>query len=108
MSAFVDKSQCKELRPFPGVSMFVTHSETMTVSLVEMEPGAVIERHSHPHEQVGRLISGRAQFDIGEESRIVEAGQMWLIPGGVEHRVEALEQPVIALDVFHPVREDYR
>jgi hypothetical protein len=32
---------------------------------------------------------------------------IWRIPGGVVHRVRALDHPAVALDVFHPIREDY-
>jgi quercetin dioxygenase-like cupin family protein len=32
---------------------------------------------------------------------------MYTIPGGVTHRVVALEEGAKALDIFHPVREDY-
>ena len=79
----------------------------MMLSLVEMRPGAVVEEHSHPHEQVGILISGQLTFTIGDETQVVRPGQMWRIPGGVVHRAVAGNEPVRALDVFCPVREGY-
>ena len=63
--------------------------------------------HSHPHEQAGLLVSGRLKFTIGEETRLLEPGDQWLIPGGVPHTVVAVDGPAVALDVFNPVREDY-
>ena len=78
------------------------------LSLVEMEPHAVVEEHSHPHEQMGLMLEGEADFTIGDEQLRVKPGQMWRIPGGVKHRVVALDKPVRALDVFHPPREDYQ
>jgi hypothetical protein len=33
---------------------------------------------------------------------------MWRIPGGAVHSAVAGDNPVKALDVFHPIREDYR
>jgi len=33
---------------------------------------------------------------------------MWRIPGGVVHQATAGSTPVRALDVFHPIRDDYR
>ena len=80
----------------------------MMLSLVEMRPGAVVEEHSHPHEQVGVLISGELTFTIGDETQVVQPGKMWRIPGGVVHGAVAGDEPVQALDVFCPVREDYR
>jgi len=78
------------------------------LSLVEFEPHAVVEEHSHPHEQCGLMLEGEAEFIVGGESRIVKAGEMWRIPGGVLHKVIAGAAPVRALDVFHPIRDDYR
>ena len=61
------------------------------LSYLEMDQGAVIPLHDHPHEQGGMLIEGRLEFTLGEETRIVEAGAMFLIPPNVPHRVHALE-----------------
>ena len=77
------------------------------MSLAEFESGAVVEAHSHPHEQVGMVLEGHARFFIGDEERLLGPGDMFTIPGGVTHRVVAEGGPVKALDIFHPIREDY-
>ncbi|RMG41770.1 MAG: cupin domain-containing protein [Planctomycetota bacterium] len=92
---------------FPGVEIFTAAGDRLMLSLVVFEPHAVVEEHSHPHEQAGMVLEGRAHFFVGDEDRILGPGDMYRIPGGVPHRVVALEEPVKALDVFHPVREDY-
>ena len=108
MSYFTQKSDCVHHYIFPGVEIFTTCGQEMMLSLVEMEPHAVVQPHSHPHEQVGLMLSGTAEFTIGEETQTIGPGQMWRIPGGVLHKVVAGDQPVRALDVFHPIRDDYR
>lgn len=105
---FVDKNDCSHHRIFPGVDIYTTHGDGIMLSLVEFEPHAVVEEHSHPHEQMGLMLEGQAEFIVGGESRTVRAGEMWSIPGGVKHKVIAGDQPVRALDVFHPIRDDYR
>jgi quercetin dioxygenase-like cupin family protein len=105
---FVDKNECSHHEIFPGVHIYTVAGGELMLSLVEMEPGAVVEKHDHPHEQMGLMLEGEAEFTIGDEQRLIRAGQMWRIPGGVPHKVVAGEKPVRALDVFHPVREDYR
>jgi len=77
------------------------------LSYLEMDPGAEVPLHSHPHEQGGILVSGRLQLTIGEETRVVEAGSLFLIPPHVPHRAVACDGPAVILDVFSPVREDY-
>ena len=78
------------------------------LSVVDLEPGAVVEEHSHPHEQVGMVLGGRATFWIGDEEKTLQAGDLYRIPGHVRHRVVALDAPVRALDIFFPIREEYR
>jgi len=82
--------------------------ERMMLSLAQLEPHAVVEEHSHPHEQVGMVVEGKAVFYIGAEQKTLGPGDMYRIPGNVRHKVVALEQPVKALDIFNPIREDYR
>ena len=54
------------------------------------------------------VVKGSALFIVGDEERTLKSGEMYFIPGDVPHRVVALEDGCEALDVFHPVREDYR
>ncbi len=92
----------------PGVEICVTAGEGLMLSLVNLEPGSIVPEHSHPHEQMGMMLSGRAEFTIGGVSRILGPGDSWRIPGHVLHEVRTLDEgPAVALDVFHPVREDY-
>lgn len=94
-------------RLFPGVEIRTTAGTGLMLSVVHFEPRSVVPEHSHPHEQMGVMISGRLEFTIGGQTRVLGPGDMWSIPGGVPHRVVALEEPAVALDVFHPIREDY-
>lgn len=104
---FVDKEECAQHTIFPGVTIKTMGGEQMLVSFVEFAPGSVVEEHSHPHEQVGMVLSGKAHFFVGDEDRVLGAGEMYRIPGGVRHRVVALDERVTALDIFHPVRNEY-
>jgi quercetin dioxygenase-like cupin family protein len=71
-----------------------------------LQKGAVLPMHKHPHEQTGYLASGRLDLTIGVESRRLESGDSWCIPGDTEHGAKAIEDSV-AVEVFSPVREDY-
>jgi quercetin dioxygenase-like cupin family protein len=93
---------------FPGVTIRTAAAERTMLSLVDLAPHAVVEEHSHPHEQVGMVLRGRAVFVIGGEEKTLGPGDMYRIPGGVRHKVVALDEPAQALDVFAPVREEYR
>lgn len=104
---FVRPDECSRHTIFPGVDVHTAAGEQMMLSLAVFEPNAVVEAHSHPHEQVGMVVEGRAVFYVGETERELGPGDMYFIPGGVTHRVVALGKGCKALDVFHPIREDY-
>jgi quercetin dioxygenase-like cupin family protein len=57
---------------------------------------------------MGMLLEGELTFTIGGQTQKLGPGQMWRIPGGIVHSAVAGDKPVKALDVFHPVRDDYR
>ena len=104
----VDKTDCSHHVIFPGVDIFTTHGERLMLSLVEFQPLAVVEEHSHPHEQLGILLEGEGEFTVGDQTRHVRPGDVWRIPGGVPHKLVAGDRPVRAIDVFHPIREEYK
>jgi len=93
---------------FPGVNITTCAADKMMMSCVDLAPGSVVAEHSHPHEQVGMVLAGKAIFYIGEETKTLQAGDMYRIPGNVRHKVVVLDQPAKALDIFCPIREDYR
>lgn len=104
---FIDIANIPPISPVPGCRMRTPFGTNMMLSYLEMDPGAEVPLHHHPHEQGGILIEGRLQLTIGDETRVVSPGAMFLIPPNVPHRAVALDGPVRVLDVFSPVREDY-
>jgi quercetin dioxygenase-like cupin family protein len=105
---FPNPDECGRHTIFPGVTIRTCAAEKMMLSVVDLAPGSVVEEHSHPHEQVGMVLEGRATFFIGDEQKTLQGGDLYRIPGNVRHRVIALDQPVKAIDIFYPVREEYR
>jgi quercetin dioxygenase-like cupin family protein len=91
----------------PGIAQktLVYGERTLMVEFL-LKKGSILPRHSHPHEQIGYLITGRIRLSIDSERYDVESGDSWSIPGGMEHGAETLED-AIAVEVFSPVREDY-
>lgn len=104
---FVPAGQGSHHAIFPGVDIRTTAGQGIMLSLVTFEPGSLVPDHSHPHEQMGLMLSGKAEFTVGGQTRILGPGDIWKIPGGVIHRVRALDGPALALDIFNPIREDY-
>lgn len=93
---------------FGAITARTFWGEQMLLSMVDLPAQSVVPMHSHPHEQAGIVLSGELTFTIGGETRTLFPGDMYIIPGGVEHTVAAGNAPAQALDIFSPVREDYK
>jgi quercetin dioxygenase-like cupin family protein len=92
----------------PGVTLkAMTDGDRMMLMDVHLEAGSVVEMHTHPHEQTGRLIKGKLKFEIGDETFELGPGDAWIIPGDVPHEATAIDECSI-IEVFSPPREDYR
>jgi quercetin dioxygenase-like cupin family protein len=92
-----------------GVRASALFGEGAMLNLLDFEPGSRVERHSHPHEQLGMVLEGELVLEVGGIPHRLGPGGCWQIPGGVVH--SAWTEPgqrCRALDVFQPVREDYR
>lgn len=84
----------------------LVHGAKSLMTEFRLRKGAILPRHSHPHEQTGYLVSGRIRLSIGPDQYDAKAGDSWCVPGGVEHGADILEDSV-AIEVFSPVRDDY-
>ncbi len=74
-----------------------------------LTPGMQTNPHSHPFEQLAYIVSGRMKFVIGEDTFEAGPGSVIRIPPDVEHYGEPIgDEPVLNLDVFSPIRDDYR
>jgi quercetin dioxygenase-like cupin family protein len=92
----------------PGVAMRPLFGEKAMLNMVDFEPKAKVPLHSHPHEQLGLVLEGSLVLVIGGLEHRLRPGDAYAIPGGVEHGAWTEDEPCKVLDVFHPVREDYR
>ncbi|MCA9999627.1 MAG: cupin domain-containing protein [Anaerolineales bacterium] len=108
MSYFCDVENRESKQLAPGVNARTFWGEKMLLAVVVLDPHAVVPMHSHPHEQCGTVIEGTMRLTIAGEARWLKPGDTYVIPGGVEHMAEAGEEAARILDVFAPVREEYK
>lgn len=84
----------------------LAHSENIMVCEMHFEKGAVGAPHSHPHEQVSYVISGKFEFTIGGKKIVVGPGDTTYKQPNVVHGAVCLEEGVM-LDIFTPERKDF-
>ena len=81
--------------------------ERMMVCRLRFAPGVVTPPHDHPHEQMTLVERGRVLFTIGEEQRVALAGDILHFPPGSWHGATMLDEEVVLVDIFSPIREDF-
>jgi quercetin dioxygenase-like cupin family protein len=93
---------------FDAIKIRTCAGEHLQFSLVDIPAGGVVGEHAHANEQMGLVLEGEMDFTIGGETKRLRTGDVFRIPGGVVHSVVAGDRPVKALDVFYPIRDEYR
>jgi quercetin dioxygenase-like cupin family protein len=97
-----------EIEAVPGVHRRVLScGDQVMVVQFRIAQGAEVPVHTHPHEQVGHVVSGRMRFRLGDDERELGPGDGYAVPGNVPHGAVGVTD-TIAVDSFHPVRDDYR
>ena len=90
----VNKSGAPALTRDDGLISHRLHSQhevaetDLTITWVDVEPGARQVRHEHDPEQVYVILSGTGVMTVGDDERTVAAGDLVHIPANTEHGLE--------------------
>jgi quercetin dioxygenase-like cupin family protein len=93
-----------------GRQRVAVHTDSLMMVIFDFEDGpaeAPDPLHSHPHEQISYIVSGKVVYFVGSEQQTMEAGDMVTIPPNVPHAIQVLTPAVRLADAFTPVREDF-
>lgn len=85
----------------------LSYSENLMTVELHFPKGAFGAKHSHPHEQIGYIVSGRLIYqEEGCEDKELATGDTYYVKPNAVHGVEILEDTVL-LDIFTPMRKDF-
>ena len=101
----IDDIERREL--IPGTSVRFVHSDRMTVAYWHFDPGIDLPEHSPPHDQITNVLEGEFELTVEGAPEILKAGHYRVIPPDVVHSGRSITACTI-IDVFSPVRDDYR
>ena len=90
-----------------GIERQMIVGENVMICRLRIAPNVVTPAHDHPHEQMTLVERGRVLFTIGDEQRIAKAGDVLHFPSGTWHGATMLDEEVILVDIFSPIREDF-
>lgn len=101
----------KDVEPVEMVPGIFRHTLIYTENVMmvhfDLRKNAELPLHSHPHTQMGYVVKGELEFHIYEKKYILKSGDSYLAPSNVKHGAKVLEDCIV-IDVFNPVREDYK
>ena len=103
----IDLSSIDPKTLIDGYLARLIHTENMTFSFVDATAGKTLPEHSHIHEQVSIMLEGEFELTLNGESIRFGPGSIIVIPSNAKHSGLAITDCKL-LDVFYPVREDYR
>lgn len=90
-----------------GIERQMVVGQNVMMCRFRFAPFVVTPEHTHPHEQMTLVVQGKVKFYIGGEERIVSAGDVLHFPPDNRHGATMLDEEVILIDIFSPIREDF-
>jgi quercetin dioxygenase-like cupin family protein len=90
-----------------GIERQMIVGAKLMVCRLSLRPHVETAVHSHPHEQITLVERGRVQFTIAGEVKVARQGDVLHFAPGVLHGATMLDEEVVLIDIFTPVREDF-
>jgi quercetin dioxygenase-like cupin family protein len=92
---------------WPGITRkIIGYDDRLMLVKVKFVKGTEAPTHHHPHSQSSYIESGRFEVTIGNDKKVLGAGDGFYVAPDVVHSVIALEEGVV-VDAFSPHREDF-
>lgn len=91
----------------PGIERQMVVGQNVMLCRFRFQPFVVTAEHSHPHEQMTLVVQGKVKFTVSGEEHILSAGDVLHFPPHNRHGATMLDEEVILIDIFSPVREDF-
>ena len=90
-----------------GIERQMIWGDRVMVCRLKFKPHTVTAIHSHPHEQITLVERGRVDFFVEGQRRTASAGDVLVFPSNIQHGATMLDEEVVLVDIFSPLREDF-
>jgi quercetin dioxygenase-like cupin family protein len=90
-----------------GIKRQMVVGEKVMICRFTFAPFVITDVHSHPHEQITLVVKGKAKFMIDGLAVIAAPGDVLHFPPHNSHGATMLDEEVILIDIFSPIREDF-
>ncbi|MEW5981671.1 MAG: cupin domain-containing protein [Acidobacteriota bacterium] len=90
-----------------GITRQMIWGDRLMICRLHFAPHVVTAVHAHPHEQITIVERGHVLFTIEGEQRVAHAGDVLHFPSEINHGATMLDEEVVLIDIFSPIREDF-
>jgi unsaturated pyranuronate lyase len=93
----------------PQMQRKIVSGEKMMIAKMKFKDGFLVPLHSHHHEQITQVVSGKMRFWFGEnkdQEMELSAGDVIVIPAHLPHEALMIGD-VEEIDSWAPPREDW-
>jgi len=90
-----------------GIDRQMIVGEHLMMCRLTLQAHVVTPVHAHPHEQMTIVERGRVRFSINGLARLAAAGDILHFPPNIAHGATMLDEDVVLIDIFTPIREDF-
>ena len=90
-----------------GIKRQMMWGDRVMVCRLRCAPRVVTAVHSHPHEQVTLVERGRVRFTVDGTEYVASTGDVLHFRSGCQHGATMLDEEVVLIDIFSPVRADF-
>ena len=101
---FVNINDLAPLTPGPGLEFRPVTTDSVMTNLVTFEANTPTPIHHHVEQQIAIILSGELTLTVGNETKVMRAGDCVVIPPHVPHRGGSGREGCTVLDVFSPPR----
>jgi quercetin dioxygenase-like cupin family protein len=82
------------------VSRTLLQEETGTLTVFSFDQGQALSEHTVPFNAFIQVLDGEAEITVGGRPERVAAGEIILMPGGIPHKVRAVQRFKMLLIMF--------
>lgn len=104
---YLSINDIEEKELIPGYYVKLIHTEFTTIAYWRIEESKSMPVHTHPNEQTVNMIEGEFELVVENDKKVIKKGDIVIIPPNIPHSGKALTNCRI-IDVFYPVRTDYK
>ena len=94
-------------RPAAGIERQMVVGDQVMICRFRFAPLLVTPQHAHPHEQMSMVVSGRVRFFVEGTERVASPGDVLHFPSNCWHGATMMDEEVVLIDIFTPLREDF-